>query len=114
MMTRKKPSAAALAAFRAAQRPIDASTPQPRGKAKAHRYDALYEDAAWTVRRQQQLREQPWCQACLGRSNWVPATIVDHAEPHLGDPERFMKGALVSCCKAHRDRWRRAGAAWAE
>lgn len=36
-----------------------------------------------------QLRRQPLCEFCLARGEVVPATVVDHIQPHRGDWDLF-------------------------
>jgi 5-methylcytosine-specific restriction endonuclease McrA len=64
----------------------------------------LYSSAHWQRLRKHQLREHPLCKFCLaGRGEVVPATIVDHVEPHHGDPNKFFLGELQSLCKPCHD-----------
>ena len=35
---------------------------------------------------------------CLQQDRIVPATVVDHIEPHRGDYTKFRLGALQSLC----------------
>ena len=44
-------------------------------------------------------RPYPICVMCRVRR----ATILDHKEPHLGDPERFWKGPFQTLCKPCHD-----------
>lgn len=37
----------------------------------------------------------------IGRK--TKATVVDHVEPHRGDPVRFFRGPFQSLCKPHHD-----------
>jgi 5-methylcytosine-specific restriction endonuclease McrA len=52
----------------------------------------------WRNRRKVQLQEHPLCAFCLKRGLVVPATIVDHVEPHRGDWNKFVLGAVQSLC----------------
>jgi len=59
---------------------------------------ALYNTAAWHRIRLAQLAAEPWCAECLRANIYIPATDVDHEEPHRGDPVKFYTGKLQSLC----------------
>lgn len=61
-------------------------------------YTHLYQNQAWRKRRQYQLLTEPLCRYCLLLGRHVPATVADHIEPHRGDEEKFLFGALQSLC----------------
>jgi hypothetical protein len=79
----------------------------------------LHSTARWQRRRAAHLREEPLCRYCrrLGVVNdgsltagGTPQTkkrrrslIVDHIEPHHGDPEKFWTGELQTLCADHHD-----------
>lgn len=52
----------------------------------------------WAERRTDQLIREPFCRECGKHGLRVPATDVDHIEPHRGDVVRFMTGPLQSLC----------------
>jgi 5-methylcytosine-specific restriction protein A len=73
---------------------------EQRDKATA----ALY-GSAWRKARAMFLRANPLCNACRERSLVVPATVVDHIEPHKGDVALFWTRAnWQSLCKPCHDR----------
>jgi hypothetical protein len=51
-------------------------------------------------RRDYQLKLQPLCESCLARGLTVPATTVDHVEPHRGNWAMFVGGKLASLCQS--------------
>jgi len=63
----------------------------------------LYNDPRWKEMRKAALypkdRPRPICAFCKKRY----ATILDHKEPHLGDPERFWAGPFLLLCKICHD-----------
>jgi 5-methylcytosine-specific restriction enzyme A len=67
----------------------------------------LYGTARWQRIRRQQLMAHPLCAFCLKRGSVVPATVVDHIEPHRGDRLKFFTGALQSLCKFCHDSTKR-------
>ncbi|UFT98103.1 HNH endonuclease [Radiobacillus kanasensis] len=44
---------------------------------------------SWQKYRVMFLRRNPLCKSCSARGHTVPATEVDHIEPHRGDKELF-------------------------
>ena len=60
--------------------------------------DRWYGLLRWKKRRRAQLRVHPLCAICLQRNLVVPATTVDHVEPHQGDRHKFEFGTLQSLC----------------
>jgi 5-methylcytosine-specific restriction protein A len=64
----------------------------------------LYDSRQWKSIRRRQLAEYPWCVDCLAEGKHVPATEVDHIEPHHGDVEKFFAGPLQSLCTSHHSR----------
>jgi 5-methylcytosine-specific restriction protein A len=52
----------------------------------------------WRKRQRAQLLREPLCKFCLERGVVIPATTADHVEPHRGDFNKFMLGALQSLC----------------
>lgn len=64
-----------------------------------------YSLTRWHHLRKHQLAQHPLCSFCLASEVVEPATVVDHVEPHRGDPDLFWDpGNLQSLCKAHHDR----------
>jgi len=64
----------------------------------AHRYAYLYNSVTWRKRAKRQLAAEPLCAMCLARQALTPATIADHLQPHRGNRESFLMGALQSLC----------------
>lgn len=54
--------------------------------------------ARWRRFRAQYLRQNPLCVRCLKDSKAVPATVVDHVDPHRGDMVKFWNSPLQSLC----------------
>jgi 5-methylcytosine-specific restriction enzyme A len=71
------------------------------------RWHKLYSTGHWVRRRKAQLRESPFCEACLERGVPTPATVADHVEQHHGDVNKFFLGALRSLCLACHNRQKR-------
>lgn len=62
-------------------------------------------DARWNKERLQHLDEHPLCVEHLKKDYIVPATVVDHIEPHKGDQELFWNhDNWQSLCKPCHDR----------
>lgn len=57
-----------------------------------------YHTTRWRARRARQLAEHPLCKLCEEQGRVTAATIADHVEPHLGDPDKFWHGELQSLC----------------
>lgn len=75
---------------------------------------AWYKKPLWKRKRKRQLAAEPSCRMHrrdLGAI--VPATVVDHVEPHRGDFDLFWRGELQSLCAdchdAHKQREEAAG-----
>ena len=63
-------------------------------------YKAWYGSARWQRVRTLHRRTHPLCEMCKPRI--VEAQVVDHVEPHRGDPEKFWDQAnLQSLCLTH-------------
>jgi hypothetical protein len=60
----------------------------------------LYGTERWRRIAKHQLRVQPLCEMCLRQGKVTAATCADHIEPHHGDPNKFILGALQSLCTA--------------
>jgi 5-methylcytosine-specific restriction protein A len=54
--------------------------------------------ASWKERRRHQLQAEPLCALCLAKGELTGATVADHIEPHAGDWNKFVLGALRSLC----------------
>ena len=52
----------------------------------------------WSKRRRDQLLAEPFCRECARSGFRIPATDVDHIEPHRGDVVKFTQGQLQSLC----------------
>ena len=64
----------------------------------------LYDDPRWRKRRKGYLQRNPLCALCLEMDRLTPATIVDHVEPHRGDPVKFWdERNWQSACKPCHD-----------
>lgn len=70
---------------------------------QAYPWRAWYGLAAWKRRREQQLALQPLCERCLPLGRAVVATVANHKQPHRGDWDLFIAGALESTCKPCHD-----------
>jgi len=46
---------------------------------------------------------KPVCEKCESRGENEFASVVDHVEPHGGDPVKFWTGPLQSLCKPCHD-----------
>lgn len=57
-------------------------------------------DRKWQARRRVQLSAHPWCEVCLSKGIYTPATDVHHVSPHRGDKELFISSPLMSLCHA--------------
>jgi 5-methylcytosine-specific restriction protein A len=57
-----------------------------------------YNLALWRRRRAAQLAREPLCAYCRAEGRAAAATVADHKEPHRGDWEKFIGGALQSLC----------------
>jgi 5-methylcytosine-specific restriction protein A len=61
-------------------------------------------DFRWRRARRSYLARHPLCVVCLVQGRVVPATIVDHAVPHRGDPKLFWDEAnWAALCKPCHD-----------
>ncbi len=59
----------------------------------------------WEKARRVFLAEHPLCEECKASGELVPATVVDHGDPHRGDPEVFWDVARWrALCKPCHDR----------
>jgi hypothetical protein len=66
-------------------------------------WDHWYDSARWQRIRARQLMDHPLCAMCLQQGLVVPATVVDHVEPHRGDWTKFVLGPFQSLCKPCHD-----------
>ncbi|WP_421505513.1 HNH endonuclease [Brucella pseudogrignonensis] len=70
-----------------------------RGSASERGYNHRWAKARLTF-----LARSPICIGCEAIGRIEAATIVDHVDPHHGDPEKFWNsGMWQSCCKWHHD-----------
>lgn len=88
-------------------RPQGAMTRQEQ-KAKAERWrGSAYQrgyDSRWNKARRTFLQANPLCIGCLAVGRTEPATVVDHVDPHHGDPDKFWDTSMwQACCKWHHD-----------
>lgn len=58
----------------------------------------------WRRARKAYLQQNPLCVVCRQQGRTVEATVVDHIEPHRGDPGKFWDVSnWQSLCKPHHD-----------
>ena len=69
--------------------------------APSEKYSKWYGDARWRRRRRLHLMNEPLCRMCLQAGVVTAATVADHIEPHKGDRQKFLHGALMSLCDPH-------------
>jgi 5-methylcytosine-specific restriction enzyme A len=70
-----------------------------RSGARTRGYNDRWEKAAATFR-----ARHPWCLGCLSLGRRVRAELVDHVEPHKGNPKKFWDtGLWQSSCRWHHD-----------
>jgi hypothetical protein len=60
---------------------------------------AWYQLERWRRIRRAHLRAEPLCRMCLANNRVVPATIVDHIEPHNGNWNKFLTSPRQSLCE---------------
>ena len=69
----------------------------------------LYSRAKWKTLRGDQLRKQPHCESPHCIDTGVPATVVDHIDPHRGDERKFYsRNNLQSLCKHCHDKFKQS------
>lgn len=72
---------------------------QRRGSASARGYNHR-----WSKARDTHLLNHPLCVGCDAVGIVTAASVVDHVDPHHGDPEKFWDTSMwQSCCKWHHD-----------
>jgi len=84
------------------------STPRPSAVKRGY-------NSRWQKARATYLRSHPFCTECEKQGRTVPATVVDHIEPHRGDQELFWdKDNWQPLCKrchdSHKQRLEKSGA----
>ena len=58
----------------------------------------------WNTARKEYLGEWPWCVMCEQEGRIERATVVDHKQPHRGDPVLFWdEHNWQSLCAPHHD-----------
>jgi len=77
-------------------------------KANADRYRGSASERGynhrWSKARDTFIRSHPLCIGCEAGGLIAPATVVDHVDPHHGDPAKFWDTSMwQSCCKWHHD-----------
>ena len=61
--------------------------------------------SVWQKARKRFLRMHPLCVRCMEEGKYVKATVVDHIEPHRGDPKLFWdEGNWQALCKQCHDK----------
>jgi 5-methylcytosine-specific restriction protein A len=88
-------------------RPVGAPTRQEQ-KREADRWRGSAADRGynhrWSKARDTFVARNPLCIGCLAMGRTVAATVVDHVDPHHGDPDKFWDtGMWQPCCKWHHD-----------
>ena len=64
----------------------------------------LYDTQRWKRARRQFLAENPLCRMCREVGKTRLAVLVDHIQPHRGDPEKFWDpGYLQPLCRSCHD-----------
>ena len=62
-------------------------------------------DARWRKARRAFLSRNPLCAKCYAEGYLVPATVVDHIQPHRGDVNKFWDASnWQALCKRCHDR----------
>lgn len=70
-----------------------------RGSAHERGYNSRWAKARVTF-----LHSHPLCIGCLALGRTEAATVVDHVDPHHGDPDKFWDTSMWQpCCKWHHD-----------
>lgn len=70
-----------------------------RGSASARGYNHR-----WAKARVTHLDREPLCRGCQAMGLIVPASVVDHVDPHHGDPDKFWDTTMwQSACSWHHD-----------
>jgi hypothetical protein len=64
---------------------------------------AWYGTTRWKALRAAHLSAEPFCRMCAAAGVKTRAVVLDHIEPHRGDPRRFWGGPFQSLCKRHHD-----------
>ncbi|WP_377299734.1 HNH endonuclease [Rhizobium sp. SGZ-381] len=76
-----------------------ASADRWRGNASERGYNHRWAKARLTY-----LHSHPLCIGCLAEGVTKAAVIVDHVDPHHGDPDKFWDTSMWQpCCKWHHD-----------
>lgn len=57
-------------------------------------------NTAWEKRRAAWLTKYPWCEDCLDKGRYTPASEVHHVIPHHVDAEIFLHSPLMSLCRS--------------
>lgn len=66
-----------------------------------------YKSKRWQKVRGRQLARHPYCQCPLHEGKYLLANVVDHIEPHRGDPRKFWSVRnLQSLTKQCHDSWK--------
>lgn len=67
-------------------------------------YHNWYSSERWRTLRKHILRNNPLCVMCMKQDRLVPATVIDHIQPHKGDALLFWDvGNLQALCKQCHD-----------
>lgn len=73
-------------------------------KSLSSAYNHWYKLPVWRRLRKSKLRDQPLCERCYKRGEWVFAIVVHHVKPFRGDWELFLDfDNLESACKKCHD-----------
>ncbi|MGG7518829.1 HNH endonuclease [Allorhizobium undicola] len=58
----------------------------------------------WNKARSTFLASHPLCIGCLAEGRTEAAAVVDHVDPHHGDPDKFWNTSMWQpCCRWHHD-----------
>lgn len=81
---------------------------RPEQKRQADRWRGSASDRGynhrWSKASKTHLSNNPLCIGCRALGRIVPATLVDHVDPHHGDPVKFWDTSMwQSSCKWHHD-----------
>lgn len=64
-------------------------TPDPGTDEYRRRVNRMYCSKRWKTLRARVLRERPMCECPMCEGRKLEASVVDHIEPHRGDPALF-------------------------
>lgn len=68
----------------------------PMNRTRDKGVQRLY-DRNWQKRRARQLAKEPWCEDCMAKGIYTPATEAHHTRRHQGDPVIFRTSPWSRC-----------------